>query len=83
MSEVNIFAIIYAKPDTIDRVRLPHHHLQLLAQFHTNDRHYGSQVKELMEDLASSVHSKEDYTLRYLVTERVDGGGSDLCIFET
>lgn len=36
-----------------------------------------------MRDLSAAVHSKEDYTSRYLVTERIDGGGADLCIFET
>ena len=36
-----------------------------------------------MANLSASVHGKEDYTSRYLVTERIDGGGTDICIFET
>lgn len=36
-----------------------------------------------MKEMCESVHGKEDYTTRYLATERVDGGGADICMFES
>lgn len=29
------------------------------------------------------MHGEENYTLRYIATERIDGGGNDVCMFET
>lgn len=90
MSEVHIFAIIHAKPDTLDRVSLhfihpssnPNPRPLSFDDTRTNAQCHG-QVKELLRDLSSAVHGNESYTLRYLATERIDGGGTDVCMFET
>ena len=43
-------------------------------------------MKELLAEMCKKVHEKEDYTLRYIATEQIDGENSadpDLVMIET
>ena len=43
-------------------------------------------MKELLADMCKDVHKKEDYTLRYMATEQIDGENSedpDIIMIET
>ncbi|KAK3718915.1 hypothetical protein LTR37_004831 [Vermiconidia calcicola] len=57
--EVHIIAILYPKPDKVERLR------------------------ELMGKMCKDVHGKEDYTLRYMMTEQLDADTPDVVMIET
>lgn len=40
-------------------------------------------MKEIMHEMAKNVHEKEDYTLRYIMTEQLDKETPDICMIET
>lgn len=40
-------------------------------------------MKELLTQMCKDVHSKEDYTLRYMMTEQIDAETPDIVMVET
>ena len=41
------------------------------------------QMKEVLTTQAKNVHEKEDYTLRYMMTEQIDTETPDIIMIET
>ena len=80
MSEVNIIAVISPAPGKGDRVSL--HQSRCRASF-TRLTRSCSQLKELLAGMCKDVHSNEDYTLRYMMTEQLDAENPDIIMIET
>lgn len=40
-------------------------------------------MKELLTAQCSAVHEREDYALRFILTEQVDSSTPEFCLFET
>jgi hypothetical protein len=81
MSEVHIIAVLYPKAAKLDRV----------SQETLNSLQYKIEMyqlmfakfKELMKWMCETVHSKEDYTLRYMMTEQLNADTPTYIMIET
>ena len=76
--EVNIVAILYPTPGKVDRVSRGNCMCSALLKLTSC-----SKMKELLGQMCQDVYSKEDYTLRYMMTEQLDVETPDIVMIET
>ena len=50
---------------------------------HSTHLTFHMKLKELLGGMCKDVHSKEDYTLRYMMTEQLDAETPDIVMIET
>ena len=77
MPEVHIVAIFSPRPGKVERVSLCCPGRRKRNSLNT------FQVRELLTAQCQEVHEKEDYALRFLVTEQIDVEVPELILFET
>ena len=85
MSEVHIIAMLYPKAAKLDRVSRTTSPAtaNLRPTSLETYRLTPSKFKELMKSMCETVHSKEDYTLRYMMTEQLNAETPTYIMVET
>ncbi|KAH9845345.1 Dimeric alpha+beta barrel like protein [Teratosphaeria destructans] len=57
--------------------------IHIIAIIYPEPGKKAERLKELLKPMCKDVHSKEDYTLRYIMTEQLDSENPDIVMIET